>query len=82
MSVEWMIKWIKPKQVYDIKEVQHEVVVLAGRWWVGCHEGQFGAALCGDPSLWIEGNVKSSLWLQGEGGSPRQDSVGDNTAWI
>ena len=68
-------------QVYCIREVQQEVVVLPAGRWVGHHEGQFGAAVCGDSGLWVEGEIKRSPWLQDEGGSPWQDSVRDNTTW-
>lgn len=56
------------------------VVLLAGRC-VGHHEGRYGAAVCGDPSLWVEDKIKSSPWLQDEGGSRWQDLVRDNTTW-
>ena len=60
--------------MYGFREIQQEVVVLLAGRWVGHHEGHYGAAVCGDPSLWVEGKIKSSPWLQDKGASPWQDS--------
>lgn len=65
--------------MYGIREVQQEVVVLPAGRWVGHHERQFGAEVCGDSGLWVESKIKSSPWLQDKGGSPWQDSVRDKT---
>ena len=61
--------------MYGIREVQQEVVVLPAGRWVGHHEGQFGAEVCGDSGLWVERKIKSFRIRVGHHGRTQSETT-------